>query len=163
MLVDSDHRSWVSERNLMTTHFLLETWRSLRESNSAMHGFKIQRTKITRGLATSRKQNGALGACTWAAPKAKKRYEKRGLLLVEKQRSSDARSDWKSDSLSLTSPVSDFQIRELWTQVGLSGFNPEQKSKCLKVVNLDYFIAEKQSNLIQIWLEIRFPVAHFGP
>ena len=80
MLVDSDHRLRVSERNLMTTHSLLETWRSLRESNSAMHGFKIQRTKITRGLATSRKQNGALGACTWAAPKAKKRYEKRGLL-----------------------------------------------------------------------------------
>jgi len=29
----------------MTTHFLLETWRSLRESNSAMHGFKISKNK----------------------------------------------------------------------------------------------------------------------
>ena len=98
----------------MTTHSLLETWRSLRESKSAMHGFKIQRTKITRGLATSQKQNGALGACTWVAPKAKRNETENVDYFVAKGKETSVPvSDWKSDSLSLTSPVSDFQIREL--------------------------------------------------
>ena len=101
----------------MTTHFLLETWRSLRESNSAMHGFKEQRTKVTRGLATSRKQNGALGACTWAAPKAKRNEtENVDYWVAKRKETSVPVSDWKSDSLSLTSAPRVRQGRErlLW-------------------------------------------------
>ena len=163
MLVDSDHRSWVSERNLMTTHFLLETWRSLRESNSAMHGFKIQRTKITRGLATSRKQNGALGACTWAAPKAKETIRKTWTALSWK-----TEIIWRQFWLEIRPPVAHFP--GIWfpdpgimNSSGSLWFQSRTISKCLKVVNLDYFVAKKQSNLIEFWLEIRFPVTHFGP